>query len=132
MIWFTAPPRSARDFPQSSPLAANSGRSTCSAPARVSRRPTSALPVIPAKACAKAGIQGRKVSGVPLDPRFPWGDERNTSSHPFRVGSGKAFGEAGITHDDVDHLVIYDAFAGPAFGMPDPEGARLQPEGRAL
>jgi hypothetical protein len=29
-------------------------------------------------------------------------------------------------------LVIYDAFAGPAFGMPDPEGARLQPEGRAL
>ena len=34
-----------------------------------------------------------------------------TSSRAFRVAGAKAFAEAGITHDDVDHLVIYDAFA---------------------
>ena len=34
-----------------------------------------------------------------------------TSSRAFRVAGAKAFAEAGITHKDVDHLMIYDAFA---------------------
>ena len=33
-----------------------------------------------------------------------------TSSRAFRVAGPTAFAEAGITHNDVDHLVIYDAF----------------------
>ena len=32
-----------------------------------------------------------------------------TSSRAFRVAGPKAFAEAGITHTDVDHLMIYDA-----------------------
>jgi acetyl-CoA acetyltransferase len=32
-----------------------------------------------------------------------------TSSRAFRVAGAKAFAEAGITHQDVDHLMIYDA-----------------------
>jgi hypothetical protein len=32
-----------------------------------------------------------------------------TSSRAFRVAGPKAFAEAGITHSDVDHLMIYDA-----------------------
>jgi acetyl-CoA acetyltransferase len=32
-----------------------------------------------------------------------------TSSRAFRVAGAKAFAEAGITHNDVDHLMIYDA-----------------------
>src|SRR5437899_3846465 len=32
-----------------------------------------------------------------------------TSSRAFRVAGPKAFAEAGITHNDVDHLMIYDA-----------------------
>lgn len=34
-----------------------------------------------------------------------------TSSRAFRVSGRQAFQEAGITHDDVDHLMAYDAFA---------------------
>jgi acetyl-CoA acetyltransferase len=41
-----------------------------------------------------------------------------TSSRAFRVA--KAFAEAGITHNDVDHLMIYDAFAHlPIYGLED-------------
>src|SRR5262249_6232109 len=41
-----------------------------------------------------------------------------TSSRAFRVAGRKAFAEAGITHKDVDHLMIYDAFAHlPIYGM---------------
>jgi hypothetical protein len=32
-----------------------------------------------------------------------------TSSRAFRVAGAKAFAEAGITHNDVDHRMIYDA-----------------------
>jgi len=32
-----------------------------------------------------------------------------TSARAFRVAGAKAFAEAGITHSDVDHLMIYDA-----------------------
>ncbi|MBS0470179.1 MAG: thiolase [Proteobacteria bacterium] len=43
-----------------------------------------------------------------------------TSSKAFRVSGKKAFGEAGITHGDVDHLMIYDAFAHlPLYGLED-------------
>jgi len=43
-----------------------------------------------------------------------------TSSRAFRVAGAKAFEEAGITHKDVDHLMIYDAFAHlPIYGLED-------------
>ncbi|MFC3078473.1 hypothetical protein ACFODL_10280 [Phenylobacterium terrae] len=43
-----------------------------------------------------------------------------TSSKAFRVAGKKAFEEAGITHKDVDHLMIYDAFAHlPLYGLED-------------
>src|SRR6516164_2514318 len=43
-----------------------------------------------------------------------------TSSRAFRVAGAKAFAEAGITHRDVDHLMIYDAFAHlPIYGLED-------------
>ncbi|HEX6030879.1 MAG TPA: hypothetical protein VFY90_05560 [Tepidiformaceae bacterium] len=43
-----------------------------------------------------------------------------TSSKAFRVSGKKAFDEAGITHDDVDHLMIYDAFAHlPLYALED-------------
>ena len=43
-----------------------------------------------------------------------------TSSKAFRVSGKKAFGEAGIAHKDVDHLMIYDAFAHlPIYGLED-------------
>ena len=43
-----------------------------------------------------------------------------TSSKAFRVSGKKAFDEAGIAHKDVDHLMIYDAFAHlPFYGLED-------------
>jgi acetyl-CoA acetyltransferase len=43
-----------------------------------------------------------------------------TSSRAFRVAGAKAFTEAGVTHSDVDHLMIYDAFAHlPIYGLED-------------
>lgn len=43
-----------------------------------------------------------------------------TTSKAFRVSGQKAFKEAGITHSDVDHLMIYDAFAHlPIYGLED-------------
>src|SRR4029079_9630518 len=43
-----------------------------------------------------------------------------TSSRAFVVSGRKAFDEAGITHADVDHLMIYDAFAHlPIYGLED-------------
>jgi acetyl-CoA acetyltransferase len=43
-----------------------------------------------------------------------------TTSHAFRVSGDTAFAEAGITRDEVDHLMIYDAFAHlPIFGLED-------------
>src|SRR5579863_2796499 len=42
------------------------------------------------------------------------------SSRAFRVAGSRAFAEAGITHKDVDHLMIYDAFAHlPIYGLED-------------
>jgi len=46
-------------------------------------------------------------------------EDFNTSK-AFRVSGKKAFDEAGIKHDDVDHLMIYDAFAHlPLYGLED-------------
>ena len=43
-----------------------------------------------------------------------------TSSRAFRVAGPTAFREAGIERDDVDHLMIYDAFAHlPLYGLED-------------
>ncbi len=43
-----------------------------------------------------------------------------TTSRAFRVSGKKAFEEAGIGTDDVDHLMIYDAFAHlPIYGLED-------------
>jgi acetyl-CoA acetyltransferase len=43
-----------------------------------------------------------------------------TTSKAFRVSGAAAFAEAGITHADVDHLMIYDAFAhNPIYGLED-------------
>ena len=43
-----------------------------------------------------------------------------TSSRAFRVAGSKAFAEADIGHADVDHLMIYDAFAHlPLYGLED-------------
>ena len=42
------------------------------------------------------------------------------SSRAFRMSGKAAFEEAGITHKDVDHLMIYDAFAHlPLYGLED-------------
>ncbi len=46
-------------------------------------------------------------------------EDFNTSK-AFRVSGKKAFEEAGISHGDVDHLMIYDAFAHlPVYGLED-------------
>jgi acetyl-CoA acetyltransferase len=46
--------------------------------------------------------------------------EEFNSSKAFRVSGKKAFTEAGISHADVDHLMIYDAFAHlPLYGLED-------------
>src|SRR6516164_1029971 len=46
--------------------------------------------------------------------------ESFTSSRAFSVAGPTAFREAGIKHSDVDHLMIYDAFAHlPLFGLED-------------
>jgi acetyl-CoA acetyltransferase len=43
-----------------------------------------------------------------------------TSSRAFRVAGKQAFDSAGIRHADVDHLMIYDAFAHlPLYGLED-------------
>ena len=43
-----------------------------------------------------------------------------TSSAAFKVAGSSAFESAGIKHSDVDHLMIYDAFAHlPIYGLED-------------
>ncbi|TQJ29933.1 thiolase C-terminal domain-containing protein [Microbacterium sp. SLBN-146] len=48
------------------------------------------------------------------------GLESLTSSRAIRMGGERAFAQSGIRHDDVDHLMIYDAFAHvPIYGLED-------------
>ena len=43
-----------------------------------------------------------------------------TTSAAFRVSGARAFAEAGISHEEVDHVMIYDAFAHlPLYGLED-------------
>lgn len=43
-----------------------------------------------------------------------------TTSRAFRVSSAKAFAEAGVSQSEIDHLMIYDAFAHlPIYGLED-------------
>ena len=43
-----------------------------------------------------------------------------TTSGAFRRSSAAAFAEAGISHSDIDHLMVYDAFAHlPLYGLED-------------
>ncbi len=43
-----------------------------------------------------------------------------TSSTAFKVSSRQAFQESGVSHADIDHLMIYDAFAHlPIYGLED-------------
>ncbi len=43
-----------------------------------------------------------------------------TSSRAFRVAGADAFESSGITHEEVDHLMVYDAFAHlPLYGLED-------------
>jgi acetyl-CoA acetyltransferase len=43
-----------------------------------------------------------------------------TSSRAFRIAGAAAMREAGIGHDDVDHMMVYDAFAHlPIYGLED-------------
>ncbi|HIC48961.1 MAG TPA: thiolase [Dehalococcoidia bacterium] len=43
-----------------------------------------------------------------------------TSSTAFKISGKKAFEEAELNHDDIDHLMIYDAFAHlPIYGLED-------------
>lgn len=43
-----------------------------------------------------------------------------TTSRGYRQSSGAAFAQAGISHEHVDHLMIYDAFAHlPLYGLED-------------
>jgi acetyl-CoA acetyltransferase len=43
-----------------------------------------------------------------------------TTSKAFRASGRLAFEEAGVGHDDVDHLMVYDAFAHlPIYGLED-------------
>jgi hypothetical protein len=92
----------ARDFPQNLPLAANGGpvyllgtgercRDSDGQPTRHSRE--------------------RGNSELHGSNHWPWtplcgGNGRSTSSRAFRVAGPKAFAEAGIAHDDVDHPMI--------------------------
>lgn len=46
--------------------------------------------------------------------------EDMTTSKAFRLAGARAFAEAGISHDDVDHLQAYDAFAHlPIYALED-------------
>ncbi len=48
------------------------------------------------------------------------GLESLTSSRAIRIGGERAFAQAGVRHDEVDHLMIYDAFAHvPIYGLED-------------
>src|SRR5690348_16652671 len=66
----------------------------------------------------------RRIRAPPSGTRLPTPMvsqmESFTSSRAIRVAGSQAFAEAGISHADVDHLMIYDAFAHlPIYGLED-------------
>ena len=75
---------------------------------------------------------GDRARDFPKPPVYVWGTgesvetplisqmEDLTSSRAFRVAGARAMQDAGIVHADVDHLMIYDAFAHlPIYGLED-------------
>ena len=75
---------------------------------------------------------GERARDFPKPPVYVWGTgesvetplisqmEDLTSSRAFRVAGARAMQDAGIVHADVDHLMIYDAFAHlPIYGLED-------------
>lgn len=66
---------------------------------------------IEAGPCSPAGVRN------PMEPEF------------IRTSARSAFSSAGVTHSDIDHLMIYDAFAhNPIFGL---DGLGFVPVGQA-
>ncbi len=69
----------------------------------------------PTKPVYLRGMGGESAEGPMISQM-----EDFTSSKAFRVSGKMAFESAGITHSDVDHLMIYDAFAHlPIYGLED-------------
>lgn len=69
----------------------------------------------PTKPVYLRGIGGESLEGPMISQM-----EDFTSSKAFRVSGKMAFDSAGITHADVDHLMVYDAFAHlPVYGLED-------------
>lgn len=73
-----------------------------------------------------------RAKDFPRPPVYIWGTgesvetpmisqmEDLTSSRAFRVAGPRAMQEAGVSHADVDHLMVYDAFAHlPIYGLED-------------
>ena len=73
-----------------------------------------------------------RAADFPRPPVYVWGTgesvetpmvsqmEDLTSSRAFRVAGARAMADAGITHADVDHMMVYDAFAHlPIYGLED-------------
>ena len=73
-----------------------------------------------------------RAQDFPNAPAYIWGTGESvespmisqmkeiTSSRSFRIAGGDAMKEAGISHGDVDHLMVYDAFAHlPIWGLED-------------
>lgn len=59
-------------------------------------------------------------SGEAMDSPMISQMEDFTTAKGFRLSGQAAFAEAGISHDDVDHLMVYDAFAHvPLYGLED-------------
>ena len=76
--------------------------------------------------------RGERAGDFPNKPVYIWGTgesvetpmisqmESLTSSRAFSVAGPRAMRDAGISHQDVDHLMIYDAFAHlPIYGLED-------------
>jgi acetyl-CoA acetyltransferase len=77
-------------------------------------------------------VAGERAADFPRKPVFVIGTgesvetpmvsqmEDLTSSRAFRVAGREAMRAAGITHDDVQHMMVYDAFAHlPIYGLED-------------
>lgn len=69
----------------------------------------------PTKPVYLRGAGGESVEGPMISQM-----ESFSSSKAFRISGSEAFRSAGISHSDVDHLMIYDAFAHlPIYGLED-------------
>lgn len=69
----------------------------------------------PTKPVYLRGMGGESVEGPMISQM-----ESFSSSKAFRLSGKMAFDSAGITHADVDHLMVYDAFAHlPVYGLED-------------